>query len=95
MSEEKYKAGFKVHQANPVIRPGRKGQWDAGALGSMSVLKVGDILHMYYEAWGVRSEKEWDAKEYESLQIGHATSRDSIHWTKDPRNPVLPRGAKG
>jgi hypothetical protein len=61
----------------------------------MSVLKVGDVFHMYYEAWGVRSEKEWDAEEYESLQIGHATSKDGVRWTKDPQNPVLPRGAKG
>ena len=50
---------------------------------------------MYYEAWGVRSLKEWDAAEYESLQVGHATSRDGIHWTKDPQNPVLPQGTEG
>lgn len=66
--------GFKVCQTNPVMKPGGKGQWDGGALGSMSVLKVGDVFHMYYEAWGVRTDKEWDAHEYESLQIGHATS---------------------
>jgi acetyl esterase/lipase len=84
----------KYHQ-NPVISTGPEGSWDAGALGSMTVLKVGDTFHLYYEAWGVRSEKEWDAAEYESLQIGHATSTDGIHWTKDPHNPVLPRGAQG
>jgi hypothetical protein len=89
------RTGFKVYDANPVVKTGEKGEWDAGALGSMTVLKVGSIYHMYYEAWGVRSEKEWDADEYESLQIGHATSRDGVHWTKDPANPVLPRGAVG
>jgi predicted GH43/DUF377 family glycosyl hydrolase len=87
--------GFKPYEANPVLQPGEEGTWDAGALGSMSVLKVGDIFHMYYEAWGVRSEKEWDAAEYETLKIGHATSKDGIHWTKDPNNPVLPQGEKG
>jgi predicted GH43/DUF377 family glycosyl hydrolase len=87
--------GFKPYEANPVLQPGPEGTWDAGALGSMSVLKVGEVFHMYYEAWGVRSEKEWDAKEYESLQIGHATSKDGIHWIKDPQNPALPRGAEG
>jgi predicted GH43/DUF377 family glycosyl hydrolase len=95
LPEEKSTTEFKAYEANPVIKPGSKGQWDAGALGSMSVLKVGNVFHMYYEAWGVRSEKEWDAEEYESLQIGHATSRDGIQWTKDPQNPVLPRGAIG
>jgi predicted GH43/DUF377 family glycosyl hydrolase len=87
--------GFKAYEANPVLQPGPEGKWDAGALGSMSVLKVGDVFHMYYEAWGVRSSKEWDAAEYESLQVGHATSRNGIHWTKDPQNPVLPKGTEG
>ena len=87
--------GFKPYCTNPILRPGPKGTWDAGALGSMSVIKVGDTFHMYYEAWGVRTEAAWDASEYESLQIGHATSKDGIHWTKDPHNPVLPRGEEG
>jgi S-formylglutathione hydrolase len=87
--------GFKPYEDNPVLRTGPEGSWDAGALGSMSVLKVGDVFHMYYESWGVRSEKEWDAIEYESLQIGHATFRDGVHWTKDPQNPALPQGAEG
>ena len=38
----------------PVISPGEKGSWDAGALGSMTVVKVGGVYQMYYEAWGVR-----------------------------------------
>jgi predicted GH43/DUF377 family glycosyl hydrolase len=88
------KDGFKPYEANPVLQPGPEGTFDAGALGSVSVLKVGDIFHMYYEAWGVRSAKEWNAEEYESLQIGHATSRDGIHWTKDPLNPVLAKGGE-
>jgi hypothetical protein len=58
----------------------------------MSVLKVGDVCHMYYEAWGFR---EQDSTDYSTLQIGHATSRDGVHWTKDPANPVLPRGNGG
>jgi len=87
--------GFRVYDKNPVLTSGNSGEWDAGALGSMSLLRVGEVYHMYYEAWGTRSEKEWDADEYNSLQIGHAISLDGIHWTKDPDNPVLPRGASG
>lgn len=79
-----------IYPHNPVLRPGAKGAWDAGALGSMTVLKVGDVFHMYYEAWGVRGKSGAD---YNSLQIGHATSRDGVHWTKDPANPVLTKGA--
>ena len=83
---------WEVYTNNPVLRPGAKGEWDAGALGSMTVLKVGAVCHMYYEAWGVRSSKADNWSEFTSLQIGHATSSDGIHWQKDPANPVLPKG---
>lgn len=89
------KDGWKVYDGNPVIKTGKKGEWDAGALGSMSVIKVGDIFHMWYESWGVRSNAEWDAEEYNSLQIGHTVSLDGVHWAKDPASPAVPRGAKG
>jgi len=89
------KSGFEVYAGNPVLKPGPEGTWDAGALGSMSVLKVEDVYHMYYEAWGRRSEKNWDATEYNTLQIGHATSKDGVHWVKDKNNPVLPKGDAG
>jgi hypothetical protein len=80
---------WQIYSNNPVLRPGAKGEWDAGALGSMTVLQVGEVFHMYYEAWGVRGNQSAD---YLTLQIGHATSRDGMHWTKDPVNPVLPKG---
>lgn len=86
------KAGLTAYAGNPVLRPGEKGSWDAGALGSMTVLKAGDVYHMYYEAWGVRGKRLDD---YNSLQIGHATSRDGLHWIKDPANPVIPKGTDG
>ena len=89
------KDGWNVYEGNPVVGCGAAGTWDAGALGSMTVLRVGGVYHMYYESWGVRSEKAWDADEYESLQIGHAVSLDGVTWVKDPANPVLRRGAEG
>ncbi len=89
------KTGWNVYAGNPVLDVGEEGEWDAGALGSMTVLKVDGLYHMYYEAWGVRTEKTWDADEYASLQIGHAVSLDGVHWTKDDANPVIPRGVQG
>ncbi len=80
------------YKGNPILTPGPQGSWDAGALGTMSVLTVGDEYHMYYEAWGERSDAEWDEAEYYSLQIGHATSSDGLVWNKDPINPVLSKG---
>ena len=85
--------GWREYSGNPVLEPGKAGEWDAGALGSMSVLKVGGTYHMYYEAWGKRGE-EWSISDYETLQIGHAVSADGVHWTKDPHNPVLPKSSK-
>jgi hypothetical protein len=81
-----------IHPSNPLLKPGPKDAWDAGALGSMTVTKAGDLFHMYYEAWGVRGQK---LEDYNSLQIGHATSKDGLHWIKDPANPILPKGAAG
>jgi len=86
--------GFKPYEKNPIIDVGAEGSFDAGALGSMCILFVEGVFHIYYETWGIRSSKEWDAAEYESLQIGHASSTDGIHWTKDPANPVLPQGGE-
>ena len=83
--------GWAVYTNNPVLRPGATGAWDAGALGSMTVLKVGGVFHMYYEAWGAAQGSN-RGLDYRTLQIGHATSRDGVHWTKDPANPVLPKG---
>jgi len=86
---------WESYENNPVLTMGEPGTWDAGALGSMTVLRVGATYHLYYEAWGVRSDEEWSAEEYTSLQIGHATSSDGIVWTKDPANPVVPKGDNG
>jgi len=79
-----------VHPNSPVLRTGAKGEWDAGVLGAMTVLKVEDRFHLYYEAWGVRGNSAMD---YSTIQIGHATSSDGVHWTKDPANPVVPKGS--
>jgi hypothetical protein len=77
---------WKEYQDNPVVKLGAKGQWDSGALGSMTVIQVGKVFHMYYEAWGDKGAGRLD---YHSLQIGHAVSPDGLHWAKDPANPVL------
>lgn len=80
---------------NPILTPAT-GTWDAGALGSMTTVIVNDTMHMYYEAWGTRSHNPDDPDEdYSSLQIGHAISLDGLHWEKDKRNPVVPKGVSG
>ena len=80
------KEGWKKYSGNPVLTVGTEGEWDSGTLATMSVLKVGDTLHMYYEA-GVKGVEDY--------QMGHAVSTDGIHWEKDKANPVMPFGRKG
>jgi hypothetical protein len=78
--------GWKAYPGNPIISPGGPGQWDSWGVMSMSVVKVGDVFHLYYEggAGGVGD-----------LQIGHVTSTDGLYWIKDPCNPVLRPGKAG
>ena len=74
------------YEGNPVLIRGADGEWDSWTLATMSVLKVGDTCHMYYEA---------GSRGVTNFQMGHATSRDGIHWVKDPANPVIPFGERG
>jgi beta-1,2-mannobiose phosphorylase / 1,2-beta-oligomannan phosphorylase len=39
------------YQANPVLVPGGAGAWDAERTCAGTVLRVGDVLHMWYEGW--------------------------------------------
>jgi hypothetical protein len=88
--------GFKPYVLNPVLAPGRSstGDFDAGALGTCTVVKAGHVYHMYYEAWG-KLGNEGSRADYGTLQIGHAVSLDGVHWAKDPDNPVLRKGLAG
>lgn len=86
--------GFQVYEQNPILSPGTPGEWDAGAIGSMTVAKVDGMYHMYYEAWG-RPDSRKVGIDYTTLQIGHAVSLDGVNWRKDPANPVVRYGEDG
>jgi predicted GH43/DUF377 family glycosyl hydrolase len=70
---------------SPVLTPGPKGSWDDHRIETPSVIKVGSTYHLYYsgcdKANGAGAE----------FNIGHATSLDGVHWTKDPANPIIAR----
>jgi len=78
--------GWKEYLNNPIIEPGKQGEWDSWAVMSMTVVKVADTFHLYYEG-GLTGCGD--------LQIGHATSTDGLYWLKDPANPVLKIGTPG
>ena len=65
-----------------VILDSTEGEWDRGNIETPSVIKVGNIYHMYYGAY----DTDFPAGIY---SIGHATSNDGINWVKDPNNPLI------
>lgn len=65
---------------SPVLTSGSAGSWDRAYVVAGPVVLVSGTYHMFYT--GSADGSTWS--------IGHATSLDGIHWTKDPRNPVIP-----
>lgn len=66
------------HPANPVLTAGAQGEWDAAGIERVAVIRLkADDWRMWYACTGQRRS------------IGLATSKDGVHWTKHPRNPVL------
>jgi predicted GH43/DUF377 family glycosyl hydrolase len=69
------------NNARPVFGPGETGQFDDQVVLHPAVVRnETGLLHMWYN--GVGPQK--------SFRVGHATSRDGIHWTRQNRGkPVL------
>ncbi len=65
---------------NPVIKVGEKGAWDDQTLGCFAVLDDGDTFYFYSEA----------AQHGKPKNLGMATSKDGIAWTKYEQNPLFP-----
>lgn len=67
------------HPDNPILNRGAWEDWDGRWIESPCVLIADSIYYMWYN--GV--DRAW------RIHIGLATSRDGVHWTKHPDNPVL------
>jgi len=67
---------------NPILTKGPE-VWESLCITQASVLFVDSdsLFHMWYAGWG-------DGPGH----IGHATSADGTHWTKDINNPVMSSG---
>lgn len=66
------------------ITIGKPGEWDDGKIASGNIVKHGDTFYLFYpgiRTHGIPGEC--------ATPIGVATSKDMIHWTKHPDNPVL------
>ncbi|MDE1853575.1 MAG: hypothetical protein KGI38_07500 [Thaumarchaeota archaeon] len=75
-----------VHWAinpSPLLTNGAKGSWDSGTVYSPWVVWNGTMYLMYFT--GVNSTVT-------SRSIGVAFSRDNVHWTEYPGNPIVKGG---
>jgi Glycosyl hydrolases family 32 N-terminal domain len=93
------KNGVTWEKRGVVLKPGQEAEWDSFLVGRPSVLHENGTFKMWYDgrkdlplgapAEGVpKSPKS-------SRNVGYATSKDGIRWTKHPRNPVLGGDAGG
>lgn len=76
-----------IRSDRPVLEP-TSGAWDTTNTETPCVIVLPDkSLRMYYS--GAVNPQD------ERFQIGFATSKDGITWTKPANNPVIVRGASG
>ena len=72
----------------PIFELGAAGQWDSALTGSAAILRTGSHKYEMWYTGGEYGPFE-DGTRGLIAQIGHATSRDGIEWTKNKSNPVL------
>lgn len=66
--------------ANPVFEGAGGDAWDARIRERGWVLIEDGVYHLWYTGYN---------EERSPLRmLGHATSRDGLHWERDPRNPI-------
>lgn len=74
---------------NPLLKEGDPNSWESFCTNAPTILFDGSMYHLWYEA----HRGSWFT--YAEAGIGHATSEDGIHWTKQAENPVLTAGPPG
>jgi hypothetical protein len=76
------------YSGNPVLTPGAPGFFDAGAVGTPTVMLENSVYKMWYAASTTNPPNQ--------IRIGYATSLDGINWTRENNgNPVLALGSPG
>ena len=67
----------------PILRP--ELPWEKNCIEAPTILRRGDTLYLFY-AGGYNNDPQ---------QIGVATSRDGLQWTRLSQRPLLPNGRAG
>jgi sucrose-6-phosphate hydrolase SacC (GH32 family) len=67
---------------NPVFTGTGRDTWDR-KIRERGYILVGDdgTYHLWYTGYAVDRPT--------TMSLGHATSRDGVHWTRDPANPIF------
>jgi hypothetical protein len=73
---------WKPIAGNPVFAGTGVNTWDR-KIRERGYILAGDdrIFHLWYTGY--------DRDRPETMSLGHATSPDGVHWTRDPRNPIF------
>jgi hypothetical protein len=71
---------FTPYEAKPVFTGAGENHWDAKIRERGWILRDGKLWHLWYTGYdGTRDGVK---------RLGHATSEDGLHWTRDRRNPL-------
>lgn len=70
---------FVPYEGNPVFTGAGPGHWDEQIRERGWILREGETYHLWYTGYVQRIGP---------MMLGHATSPDGIHWTRDARNPI-------
>lgn len=71
---------FKEYEQNPVFVGAGEGYWDVKIRERGWILRDGGLWHLWYTGY--------DGTREGVKHLGHATSEDGLHWTRDRRNPL-------
>lgn len=77
------RAAWKELSSGPILKP--ELPWERACIEAPTVIRRGEVLFMFY-AGGYNNEPQ---------QIGVATSRDGIRWSRCREQPFLPNGKPG
>ncbi len=72
---------------NPVLPLGAPGEWDDYSAFQPEVFRRDGYYHMLYTGSNKQNPTGY--------QWGYALSKDGIHWSKSPDNPILTPGGSG
>jgi len=71
---------------NPILSPGKKGEWDTGSVRFPQVVFDKGTYYLFYGTFQTMDDP---------VAIGYATSSDGLHWTKFSGNPILGGSGSG